>query len=97
MLLEDKYRLKQRATYKYYKDDVLDFITAYVDVYLDVFSNIINDKHLSEETAIRYGIGNAWSHIQKHFLKKNKPLPPLNETIQYLNKWKMDIIFDKLK
>lgn len=95
MLLEDKYHLKNRESYKHYKDEVLDFITAYVDAYLDVFSNIINEKHLSEDMAIRYGIGNAWSHIQKHF--KNKPLPPLNETIQYLNKWKMDIIFNKLK
>ena len=95
MLLEDKYHLKNRASYKHYKDEVLDFITAYVDAYLDVFSDVINEKHLSEDMAIRYGICNAWSHIQKHF--KNKSLPPLSETLQYLNKWKMDIIFNKLK
>lgn len=95
MLLEDKYHLKKRESYKHYKDEVLDFITAYVDAYLDAFSDVINEKHLSEDMAIRYGIGNAWSHIQKHF--KNKSLPPLSETLQYLNKWKMDIIFNKLK
>jgi hypothetical protein len=95
MQLEDKYHLKNRASYKHYKDEVLDFITAYVDAYLDVFSDVINEKHLSEDMAIRYGIVNAWSHIQKHF--KNKSLPPLSETLQYLNKWKMDIIFNKLK
>ena len=95
MLLEDKYHLKNRASYKHYKDEVLDFITAYVDAYLDVFSDVINEKHLSEDMAIRYGISNAWSHIQKHF--KNKSLPPLSETLQYLNKWKLDIIFNKLK
>ena len=54
MLLEDKYHLKNRESYKHYKDEVLDFITAYVDAYLDVFSNIINEKHLSEDMAIRY-------------------------------------------
>ena len=44
MLLEDKYHLKNRASYKHYKDEVLDFITAYVDAYLDVFSDVINEK-----------------------------------------------------
>lgn len=31
MRLEDKYNLKKRDLYKHYKDDVLDFITLYID------------------------------------------------------------------
>jgi len=31
MRLEDKYNLKKRDMYRHYKDDVLDFITLYID------------------------------------------------------------------
>lgn len=31
MRLEDKYNLKKHDMYRHYKDDVLDFITLYID------------------------------------------------------------------
>lgn len=54
MILEDKYQLKRRGSYRNYKDEVLDFITVFIDYFLSVYKPEFDKRNLNEYVRVMW-------------------------------------------
>ena len=65
MILEDKYRLKDRGSYRNYKDEVLDFITVFADYFLSVYETEFDKRNLNQYVRIHMAIQKGLSVLQR--------------------------------
>ena len=96
MILEDKYRLKDRGSFRNYKDEVLDFITVFADYFLSVYEKEFDKKNLNEYVRVRLAIEKGLSTLQDQYWFKKKDTPPLKETLEYYHNLEMKKIIERL-
>lgn len=96
MILEDKYRLKYRGSFRNYKDEVLDFITVFADYFLSAYEPEFNKKNLNEYVRIHMAIQKGLSVLQDQYWAKDKDTPPLKETLEYYHNLEMKKIIERL-
>lgn len=96
MILEDKYRLKNRGSYCNYKDEVLDFITVFADYFLSVYKTEFDKRNLNEYVRVHMAIQKGLSVLQDQYWAKDKDTPPLKETLEYYHNLEMKKIIEKL-
>ena len=96
MILEDKYRLKDRGSYCNYKDEVLDFITVFTDYFLSVYKPEFDKRNLNEYVRVHVAIEKGLSVLQDQYWSKNEDTPPLKETLEYYHNLEMKKIIERL-
>lgn len=96
MVLEDKYRLKDRGSYRNYKDEVLDFITVFADYFLSVYETEFDKKKINQYVRIHMAIQKGLSVLQDQYWAKNKDTPPLKESLEYYHNLEMKKIIERL-
>lgn len=96
MVLEDKYRLKDRGSYRNYKDEVLDFITVFADYFLSVYETEFDKKKINQYVRVHMAIQKGLSVLQDQYWAKDKDTPPLKETLEYYHNLEMKKIIERL-
>ena len=96
MVLEDKYRLKDRGSFRNYKDEVLDFITVFADYFLSVYKPEFDKRNLNEYVRVHVAIEKGLSVLQDQYWSKNEDTPPLKETLEYYHNLEMKKIIERL-
>ena len=96
MILEDKYCLKRRGSYRNYKDEVLDFITVFTDYFLSVYKPEFDKRNLNEYVRVHVAIEKGLSVLQDKYWSKNKDTPPLKESLEYYHNLEMKKIIKRL-
>ena len=96
MILEDKYQLKRRGSYRNYKDEVLDFITVFTDYFLSVYKPEFDKRNLNEYVRVHVAIEKGLSVLQDQYWSKNKDTPPLKESLEYYHNLEMQKIIERL-
>ena len=96
MILEDKYRLKDRGSFRNYKDEVLDFITVFADYFLSVYETEFDKKKIKQYDRIHMAIQKGLSVLQDKYWSKDKDTPPLKEALEYYHNLEMKKIIERL-
>lgn len=96
MILEDKYQLKRRGSYRNYKDEVLDFITVFTDYFLSVYKPEFDKRNLNEYVRVHVAIEKGLFVLQDQYWSKNEDTPPLKETLEYYHNLEMKKIIERL-
>ena len=96
MILEDKYQLKRRGSYRNYKDEVLDFITVFTDYFLSVYKPEFDKRNLNEYVRVHVAIEKGLSVLQDQYWSKNEDTPPLKESLEYYHNLEMKKIIERL-
>ena len=95
MVLEDKYRLKTNSFLMKYKDEVLDYITVYLDYFIEAYHDEFSKKKIDYTIQRSLGVSGALKILTKLW-EQNKDVPPLKETLEYYHNKLMNKIIDKL-